>query len=389
MRILIHALAALENGGSDRHLRGMVSVLGKVYPEIEYIIYVNPSFHLKHIPENVEVRTASVSAVWQRLWWDQIALPRIVRREGIDVIWATLYFGSLWSPVPQIMFQRNVMYYCDYYLDDLDFRDSAIVGLRRWLLYRIMHASYSIITPTGAMRDMIRAKHPDIPTERFKIVPHAFDLETDGNDLPVRVKQRLASSDPLTLKLLYVGHLVPFKGLFHLLDAFAQVIEHANRMVKLFLTIAREDWPEGFDRFVSRVTELGLTQHVEILGKLRGQVMAALYQGCDVLVYPSLCESFGFPLLEAMNFSVPIVAADTAVNREVAGDGAIYYSPMDIGETVEALLKIVDKPDLRRSLGTTGRIRFENIHLCWDEYVRQCVELSQLALHSDSKGKKR
>ncbi len=381
MRILIHALAALENGGSDRHLRGMVSALGD-YPQIQFIVYINPAFCLGDVPSNVEVRVVSVGSVWQRLWWDQVVLPKIVQRERIDIIWATLYFGSLWPPVPQVMFQRNAMYYCDRYLDDLSFKEFLIIGPRRWLLYRVMRSSFVIISPSVAMRDMIRSKHSDIPVEQFEIIPHAFDLETDGKRLSASLAQILTSSPPNTLRLLYVGHLMPWKGLFPLLDSLAQVVKRSIRPVKLFLTIAREDWPEGFDRFVDKVAELSIEQHVQILGKIPYNEIGDLYDNSDALIYPSLCESFGFPLIEAMSYGLAIVAADTAVNRELAQDGAVYYSSENIGQTAITLLKVIDDAAFRKLLGQKGRIRFESNHLKWREYVGRCVELSERALCS-------
>ena len=172
---------------------------------------------------------------------------------------------------------------------------------------------------------------------------------------------------------------MPFKGLFPLLDALAQVVARTERKVKLYLTIAREDWPEGFNHFTSKVAKLKLDNHVQILGKLRGNEIAALYESCDVLVYPSLCESFGFPLLEAMSMGLPIVAADTAVNRELAGNGALYYPSANIEETAKTLLKIIDDTALCKSLGQKGRVQFENNHLHWTEYVRRIIELSQRA----------
>ena len=381
MRILIHALAALENGGSDTHLRGMVSALGDISPETEYIIYVNHTFHLTDVPSNAIVRSVNAMSISRRLWWDQVSLPRIVRREGIDVIWAILYFGSLRPPVPQIMFQRNVMYYCDHYLKNLNSKEIMIIRLRRWLLYKIMRSSCSIVTPTVAMRDMILYKHPDVPIDRFEIIPHAFDHNADEKDLPEAQAHLLnASTESSFVKILYVGHIMPWKGLFSLLDALAQVAEQTKQPFKLFLTIAREDWSAGFDRFVAKTNELRLDKNIEILGKLRLNVMGALYKSCDMLVYPSLCESFGFPLLEAMARGLSIVAADTDVNRELAGDGAVYYPSANIEEAAKTLLKIIDDIALRKSLGQKGRVRFENNHLEWTAYVHRLIELSQKAI---------
>lgn len=387
MRILIHALAASEIGGSDRHLRGMMSALEEFGEEANFLLYINKSFRLANILPNVEVRSMSVHGAWYRLFWDQVILPKIVKEEGIDVIWATLGFGSLRPPVPQIYFQRNAVYYNDFYLKNLSPSNLFIIKLRRWLLLQSMQASSFIITPTLAMRDMILSVHPDITTEKFKIIPHAFSPNGMTSSLPSDVVEKLSNCAAETVKLLYVGYILPEKGLFNLLDAIAAVIrDGVDKPFKLFLTISRDDWAEGYDLFVQKVAAMGLHNHVAIIGKIPGDCMGEVYNACDVLIYPSVCESFGFPLYEALSKGMAIVAVDTPVNREGACECAIYYPPDDKNAIVSALKKVITEPILRKSIGDAGRIRFERNHLLWIDYCRQCLDLSRNA--ADAFGRK-
>ena len=380
MRILIHALAAREYDGAARHLRGFLPALAQAGSDASYTIYVDESFCLMSEYPNVEIRRVKSRGSLWRLWWDQVVLPQEAKRERADIIWALLCFGALRPWLPQIMWQRGPTYYCDHHLAMLSTTARMNTALRRQLLRTIMGASARIITPTAAMRDMIRTKHPDIPAERFTIIPHAFDPISLNGVLPQDVRVCLQESEPQAVKLLYVGHLFPYKGLFILLDALSQAVQQSQCPVRLFLTIAREDWPEGYDRFVRRVMELGLSEHVVILGKVAVNAIGALYRACDVLVYPSLCESFGFPLMEAMCLGLPIVAADTPVNRELAGDAARYYQATDVSEAAGALCQIIEDASLRQALSQASRAQFESVAISWDEYARRCLEISQEAI---------
>ncbi|MBI4634960.1 MAG: glycosyltransferase [Candidatus Rokubacteria bacterium] len=375
MRVLIHALAALETGGSDRHLRGMLSSLEAADPSAQYVVYVSTAFPIRQAPGRVSVRSVPLHGQFHRLWWDQVVFPMITVSERADVVWATLSFGMLRPPVRQIAFQRNAMYYCPAYLETLGRRDLLVTRIRRALLYRAMRASRWIITPTLAMRDMIRGVHPELPSDRFEIMPHPYDPAVAREPLSGAVASALADAPPGTVRFLYVGHILSFKALPFVLDAFRRAVDRTARPLRLYLTIAPEDWPQGFDRFVRRVEALDLGQQVVILGKVRGETIERLYRACDVLVFPSLCESFGFPLLEARIYGLPIVAADTAVNREMAGEGALYYAPGDVEGAAKLFELTAADRELRRSLA--ARRPSGPPGPTWVEYSQRCLELSR------------
>ena len=380
MRILIHSLAALEIGGSDRHLRGMLSVLGEYGPDVDFLLYINNLFSIVDKPKNVVIRSIPMRGPWQRLWWDQIMLPKIVKGEGIDIIWATLGFGPLKPPVPQIMFQRNPVYYNNACFQNPNLYNKTLIRLRRRLLLEIMQSSSFVITPTAAMRDMILAVHPDITTEKFKVIPHAVSPDGMNSKSPDNIISKISTCTPETIKILYVGNILPGKGLFNMLDAVPMTMGGVSVPIKFFLTISRDDWPEGYDLFIQKIADMGLTENVEIIGKLSGDCMGALYRTCDVLIYPSACESFGFPLYEALSQGLPIVAADTTVNREAAGECALYYQPSGPQSIAATLKKIVNETVVRDSLSKAGKIRFKKNQLLWSDYCGRCLELSSEAI---------
>ena len=375
MRVVIHALAALEIGGSDRHLRGMLSSLELADRSADYVVYVSTAFPIRRAPGRVTVRSVPLRGQLHRLWWDQVIFPRVAIRECADVVWATLSFGMIRPPVPQIVFQRNAVYYCPAYLDTLGRRELLVTRIRRALLYRTMRASRWVITPTRAMRDMILGVHPQLSPRRFEVMAHPYDPTAAREPLTPALASALAEGPPGAVRFLYVGHILSFKALPFVLEALRRAVDRSARPLRLYLTIAREDWAEGFDQFVRRVQELHLGEHVVVLGKVPGETIEWLYRACDVLLFPSLCESFGFPLLEARTYGVPIIAADTAVNREMAGEGALYYAPGDIDGAAKLFTVMAADEELRRSLVRRGPSGPPG--LSWVEYSQRCLELSR------------
>lgn len=378
MRVLIHTLAASAYGGSDRFMRGLIPALGRQLPQYHFVIAVNSSYDLPVIPDNVTLLKVQIRSQIERAWWDQFVMPKLLQQQGVDCIWATLGFSTFLPPVPQVLFQRNSKYYCDYYLRTLQGWSWISTLTRRKVLWLLMRTASRIVVPTASMRQMIRTKHHDIPAEGFVVIPHAFDLSEAEGDRSEKAKRPIQGHPSKEFRFLYVGHILPYKGVFDILELLDRFRRQVTNSFKCFLTIARDDWPVGFDRFVAQVRHLGLDNQIVILGKVPADEMWTLYRSCDVLLYPSLCESYGFPLVEALRCGLPVIAVDTPVNRELAGYAARYYKPGDVTAAVEALTNILLDRAYWHHLAELGRQRWQEVTISWDEYARRCIALSQV-----------
>ena len=94
-------------------------------------------------------------------------------------------------------------------------------------------------------------------------------------------------------------------------------------------------------------------------------VLARCYAGADALVFPSLYEGFGIPLVEAMELGCPIVTSNVSSLPEVAGDAAIYVDPRDSGAIADALVKLASSPETRGRLIANGRVQAQRFS--WDQ----------------------
>jgi glycosyltransferase involved in cell wall biosynthesis len=109
--------------------------------------------------------------------------------------------------------------------------------------------------------------------------------------------------------------------------------------------------------------------------------MGALYGACDLMVYPSLCESFGFSMIESMGHALPIVAAGTAINKELCATGALYYEPLSAKEAADRIEEAL-VPDVRARLIAGGKPRIDGFDWGWDRYAREFVSLLDHVLGS-------
>lgn len=381
MKILIHALAVRQHGGTARHLLSFVPALGRYGTQDEYSLYVDRDARLpSSIPANITVHRVYVRSSLGRVNWDTFHLPQIAQQMQADAIWNLVGFGAFKSPVPQIMFQRAPGYYCRYYLENVSVKTRLASFLRREWQAAIMRRSSQMVTPTAAMRDMIRHCHPDIPEDRFTVLHHAYESSVLQGDLPNHLVDRINSLPENAVKLLYIGHILPYKDLEWLMDVFAETRKHLQTPLYWFLTIAEQDWPEGYQRFMQKRQVLGLEDTVVILGKLPGEYIGPLYRNCDLVLFPSLCESFGWPMLEATSLSKPLLAVDRPLNRELTGKGALYYKVGDTRDAVEKLIKLVVDIKLRSQLGAAGFEHFQMTHVTWAKYIETCRSVTQDAI---------
>lgn len=147
--------------------------------------------------------------------------------------------------------------------------------------------------------------------------------------------------------ILYVGSDYPHKNLARLKLAFQKLIE------------------DGLDYQLILVTEFVSDEELD-----------NLYKNAGLFIFPSLCEGFGLPPLEAMKRGVPVVASNATCLPEVLGNAALYFNPLDINDIAEKIKKVLTDEDLRQTLIQKG---FEQVKKYnWLKMAREIIEIYNL-----------
>jgi len=128
----------------------------------------------------------------------------------------------------------------------------------------------------------------------------------------------------------------------------------------------------------NRIAQLGLQEYVHILDYIDREDLPGLYKNAKALVFPSLFEGFGIPLLEAMAMECPIIASDATSIPEVAGDAAYYFDPVNPQSICDAMHRIADDPALRENLVRKGKNRV--VSYSYDTVARRHLALFASAL---------
>lgn len=126
------------------------------------------------------------------------------------------------------------------------------------------------------------------------------------------------------------------------------------------------------------VEQLGLQSRVRFRGPLPTAEVAALYRGARALVYPSLMEGFGLPILEAMACGAPVLTSDRSSMAEVAGDAAMLADPEDVDALAGAMQRLAQDDDHRQILRKRGFMRAAGFS--WERAARETLEVFAEAL---------
>jgi glycosyltransferase involved in cell wall biosynthesis len=170
--------------------------------------------------------------------------------------------------------------------------------------------------------------------------------------------------------LLFVSSLEPRKNIDLLIDALGI----ADTDIPLVL-VGWQGW--GEKRWLERIKDKNLKNRIYVTGHMPDNDLRAVYTGAQALVYPSLYEGFGLPIVEAMACHCPVICSNTASMPEVAGDAALLIDPTRSDELAQAIDNIVYDTHLRHQLVKKGTRQAAGF--TWKETARQTRDVFKMA----------
>jgi glycosyltransferase involved in cell wall biosynthesis len=222
-----------------------------------------------------------------------------------------------------------------------DFFGPARRSFRRIAYDRAARNAHAVIVTSEFVRRRA-LELLELDSTRVHVIPHAIDHS--------RFKPATEEREPF---LLYPARPWPHKNHPRLFEAFAALRPGRSRL-RLVLTGG------GLERLQP------LPEGVEALGQVSASALASLYRRAACLVYPSLYEGFGLPLLEAMASGCPVAAADVGGIPEVCGDAAVLFDPTDPEAIAAAIVEADDRADELRAKGIEQAAKFT-----WSETARR------------------
>jgi glycosyltransferase involved in cell wall biosynthesis len=276
--------------------------------------------------------------------WDRFRLPFACRHDKVDVLHSPANHCPDWMPIPTIVTIHDLI--------PLDIPE----GQPPKLLYRFEHSvrtacqkASAINCPSDYTRDRLITDMGADPGRVF-VTPWSHF----GKPGPVDIGGRICLFEKYRIEppfVLHFGAAEPRKNTRRVIEAWAGLRKPIKNHAKLLIVGLDADAQAEFATCTAR---LGIESSVILNGFADEQDIPALLRLADILVYPSLSEGFGLPILEAFAAGAAVITSDRTSLPEVAGDAALIVDPKDFNTITKAMNKLLTDAVHRRELVRRG-----------------------------------
>ncbi len=235
-----------------------------------------------------------------------------------------------------------------------------------------LHADHLIAISHFSKRHFLEV-FPHYPEDRITVV-HLASRFTDSACLPQPDNLAHLSKDRFWL---CVGTLEPRKNHARLLRAYARLKAQTGSVMPLVLA-GGKGWLT--DELSRTVQDLGLEGDVCMTGYVDDATVQWLYQNCYAVLYPSLFEGFGLPVIEAFSLGAAVITSGTTSIPEIAGDAALLVDPYREDDIAQAMHKLASSSGLREQLRQRATLRARSFR--WDNAARTALQCYEQAILS-------
>ncbi len=337
-RLAINAIS-IKEGGSVVVLEKLIKEFLRSKQDIHILVVTNTRLTSPEVLENPRVQTVYfqwaervgiLTIIWYLIW-----LPIWLVFRRVEILFSMTNYLPLFAPCKTALLVQHAGHFCRNFFIASDRSMMSRIAWRMksfWVHYSIRIAN-RVTLQTEAFKNLVINKIPSI-SGKITVIPHGPGYLEGPQSIKVH-----EPSDGKPVKILYCTTFGVQKNFDVILDAL-NVVNKRNNILQLHLTLD-ENIKEVRD-LMQKIGKRGLDSQVVNHKDLNRNELSDLFQSSDLFVYSSVCESFGFPMLEAMAFGLPIVAADTPGNREICSFAAVYFPPKDENSLAELLEQLTN-----------------------------------------------
>ncbi len=325
-------------------------ILTKQHPECEFIFLFDRPYDKEFIfSSNVTPLVLFPPArhpfLWY--WWFEFSVASALKKIKPDIFISTDNFLSLRSKVKTLLVAHDIAF--EHYPQHLD--RLALWYYRNYFPKYLQKANRVVTVSQYTKDDIIKT---------YGIAEDKIDVIYNGaNDLfrPITGSEKTEIKKTYTQGsdyFIYIGAIQPRKNVKNLLLAFDAFKKMKSSGVKLLIA-GRKAWDT--EDTILAYESMEFKNDVIFLGHLLKDGLAKVTAAATALVYPSLYEGFGIPIIEAMNCDVPVITSNVTSMPEVAGDAGLLVDPNSVSAIAGAMLQLYSDNPLREKLIANGRIQ--------------------------------
>lgn len=373
--------------GLGRYVQKLVENLEKINSDNQYVIFLRKDNWPLYQPKNQNFKKVLADYKWYG-FKEQILMPFRIWLEKIDLMHFPHFNASAFCPVPFVVTIHDLV------LRKFPTRRGSTLGpIFYWLknlAYRLViwlniKRAKKIITVSNYTKQdilscfkvrprkikMIYEGSPKIKNSNVKI-----QIINQYQNQNVKCKNKLQKFKIIQPYLLYVGNAYPHKNLNRLVSAFRKLIEDDQMDLQLVLAGELDFFYKKLqNKIKSSESFIPSYKRIVFTDFVRENDLGFLYQNAELYIFPSLCEGFGLPPLEAMACGLPVVSSSAASLPEILGPAALYFNPEDIDEMAKVIKRGLKDRNLRKQLTISGFKQIKKYN--WLKMAENTLELYQ------------
>lgn len=334
----------------------------------EYVIFVKPDTARAGLPSAPNVTVVELPGGPYPVW-EQSALPKAVRQYGVDLLHCTANTAPLHCPVPLVVTLHDIIFLENRLLTGGNWYQRLGNLYRRWNVPRVVTNCDRIVTVSDYERQRI-IDHLRVEPERVVTVHNAVGRQfrlIDEPDALAVVQKQYKLPDAF---IFFLGNTDPKKNVRNVLKSLLLLKQRGQLSLPLVMSNVSEGYVNNL------LTEIGgqaLADDIILSGYVPNPTLPLLYNAATVFLCPSLRESFGLPILEAMACGTPVLTANSSAMPEVAGDAALLADPTLVDEMATQLHRLLTQPGLRADLCRRGLERAKLFS--WQNTARHLLDV--------------
>jgi glycosyltransferase involved in cell wall biosynthesis len=331
MRIGLNLLHAMpEIGGGWNYIARLVESLGEYDRENHYVAFVtDQSVGLVPRRPNFEIAHPGINPISrpQRVLYENTGLQRDARTHHLDLMHWFANNISVWRSVPGVV----TVYDLHVFVNPHSYTRMQRIYLRTMYPHAVRRAALLLPmseTTAASLCHVLKAN-----SERMQVIPAIVSdsFQPVSSDNAIELRRKYGLPDQFWL---YVANFLPHKNHLRLLQAYHHL--KLNGIASWPLVLRGDD--HGAEGEIKRlITQLNLKNDVRFLPRFDEGELPGLYSAAAALVFPSLYEGAGMPVIEAMACGCPVIAANIPPMREAAAEAASYFDPNEVASIAEAM----------------------------------------------------
>ena len=379
MRIGIEAQRIFrpKKHGMDIVALETIKALQRIDQENEYFIFVKTDEDRTCLRQSNNFKIIEIPS-FSYVDWEQRQLPGLIRKYQIDLLHCTSNTAPIKCSIPLVLTLHDIIY-----LEQLSFKGTWYQNMgnlyRRWIVPSVVKNSAKIITVSRFEKNRI-VQFMGLSPQKVEVIYNAVSSKfrvTNNEHLidDIRIQYRLPSR-----YIFFLGNQAPKKNMPNVLKAYDFYCQSTDKPV--YLVIAETN-PEQLNSHLKNLNLEHLGSKIILTGYVNHKDLPLLYQLSELFLYPSLRESFGIPIIEAMACGTPVITSKTSSMPEVAGGAALLIDPKKPEDIALKINKTLANQAMREQLIKLGAERADEF--TWKNTAKGVLNIYKEVEQSQSK----